>query len=168
MGALDFYLFCTSGQEKGSGTCFCSFLAALPEFLCVTSPPRGWASAALTPSAHLSVPLREPGSSQAQGPCSVSSLLSSGGLSVAWVPAPPSGSGGAPTAQPTLEDGAQAEPIAQADLCPLPHTTPILVSHTGVLTGTGKPHSCFSWVRDPSWSRSLYCSSDYAQSPESL
>lgn len=36
----------------------------------------------------------------------------------------------------------QKEPTAQADLCPLPHTTPVLVSHSGVLTGTGQPHSC--------------------------
>lgn len=163
-----------SGQEKGSGTCSYSFLAALPEFLRVTSPPSGWASAALTPSAHLSVPLREPGSNHARGPCSVSSLLSSGSLSVAWVPVPPSGPGGAPTAKPTLEDGAQAEPGSRKNpqhkqTCALCLPPPRSWSHIlRSLQARGSPIPAVSWIRDPSWSRSLYCSSDYAQSPESL
>ena len=37
----------------------------------------------------------------------------------------------------------QEEPTAQADLCPLPHTNPVLVSHMGSLQACGQPHSCY-------------------------
>ena len=59
-GALYFCLFCTLGQEKGSGTCYFLFLAFLSLFLCITSPHRVWVSTPLAPSTHLSAPLREP------------------------------------------------------------------------------------------------------------
>lgn len=91
--AFDSCLFCTLGQEKGSGTCSFLALAVLSVFLCVTSPHRGWVSTPLTPGTHLSASLRGPSGSQAQGPCSVSSPPSSGGHSVAWVPALPSDPG---------------------------------------------------------------------------
>ena len=58
--------------------------------LCHISSQVSSGSAAPTLSTHLSMPLRGPGSTQAQSLCFVPpSLLSSGGHSVLWVPAAP-------------------------------------------------------------------------------
>ena len=65
-------------------------------------------------STHLSMPLRGPGSTQAQSLCfGPPPLLSAGGHSVTLVSAAPLDPGGAPTAVPTLRDGAQRQDLAQ-------------------------------------------------------
>ena len=64
-------------------------------------------------STHLSMPLRGPGSTQAQSLCFMApSLLSTGGHSVPLVSATPLDPGGAPTAVPTLGDGAHRQDLA--------------------------------------------------------
>ena len=166
-GALDFCLFCTLGQEKGSGTCSFLFLAVLSVFLCVTSPHRVWVSIPLAPSTHLSAPLRTPAAAKFR----VHALRP-----LSWALKATLWPGSQPLPQTLAEPPLLCPPWrmgSRQNLAPgRTHSTSRPVPSAPHQPGPGLTYwgpdlgpDAISWIRDLSWTRSLYCSSDYDIEP---
>ena len=158
-------------QQKCEGTCPCLFFAFLCSF-CVTSLDKCLGGPAPpTPSPHVLVPMRGSSSSQTRsmlGNSGLSPELQSWGEhSVAWVPAPPSGTGEVPTALLSLKDGTQRQDLAsgrnQSTSRPVPndpHTLGPGPTCCGPDRHKGRVIPAVSRIRGLSWSRSLHRRND--------
>lgn len=102
--------------REGHRDSLSGFFCSVGGPLCHLSPQVSSGSAPPTLSTHLSMPLRGPGSTQAQSLCfGPHSLLSSGGHSVPLVLAAPLGAGGAPLLCPPWGMGPKGKTWLQVE-----------------------------------------------------